>query len=113
MALSTINESLVKYSEKQPVSSALTAQKNTKGRKGAQALDPLKKAGTSRDEDYLNSILPPREFTEGGTLYVRYVSPKPATKQDVSNLIYDFKEALEKRSARLSGICTIREELYS
>ena len=61
----------------------------------------------------MNSILPPREFTELGTLYVKYVSPKPASKQDVSNLVYDFKEALEKRSARLSGICTIREELYS
>ena len=80
MAQAGISESLVKYSDKQPVSSALTAQKNAKGKKGGQAMDPLKKAGTSRDEDYLNSILPPREFTELGTLYVRYVSPKPASR---------------------------------
>jgi dynein light intermediate chain len=41
----------------------------------------------------LNSILPPKEFTDKGKLWVRYVSPTPATKVEVLNL----KEMLEKR----------------
>jgi dynein light intermediate chain len=48
-----------------------------------------------RAEDYLNSILPPKEFTEKGKLWVRYVSPTPATKVDVLNL----KILLDKRLA--------------
>lgn len=39
-----------------------------------------------RTEDYLNSILPPREYQEGGQLWVQYVSPTPATRIDVINL---------------------------
>jgi dynein light intermediate chain len=46
-----------------------------------------------RAEDYLNSILPPMEFTEKGKLWVRYVSPTPATKVEVLNL----KEMLDKK----------------
>ena len=37
--------------------------------------------------------MPPKEFTEKGKLWVRYVSPTPATVVDVLKL----KEALEKR----------------
>ena len=47
---------------------------------------PLEKTATTRNEDYLNSILPPREYTENGQLWVRYVSPTPATRVDVINL---------------------------
>lgn len=36
-----------------------------------------------RTEDYLNSILPPREFSDNGQLWVQYVSPTPATRLDV------------------------------
>ena len=58
------------------------------------------------------SILPPKEFTEKGKLWVRYVSPTPATVVDVLKL----KEALEKRlvngKARDVGICPIRENLF-
>ena len=49
-------------------------------------MDKTKKDKEKRDQDYLNSILPPREFTEGGNLLVRYVSPQPATTVDVLNL---------------------------
>jgi dynein light intermediate chain len=65
-----------------------------------------------RAEDYLNSILPPMEFTEKGKLWVRYVSPTPATKVEVLNL----KEMLDKKltigQARNVGICPIRENLF-
>ena len=39
-----------------------------------------------RTEDYLNSILPPREYQDSGQLWVQYVSPTPATRIDVINL---------------------------
>ena len=50
------------------------------------------KSNAMRTEDYLNSILPPREYQDSGQLWVQYVSPTPA---------------------RETGICPIREELYS
>jgi dynein light intermediate chain len=95
------------------VSTSLNAQKNQKGKKGKQQLAPLEKAGTTRNEDYLNSILPPREYTEQGQLWVRYVSPTPATRVDVINLQDDLDKKLQSRQARETGICPIREELYS
>jgi dynein light intermediate chain len=88
------------------------------GKKGAakkknQPLAPLEKTGSTRNEDYLNSILPPREYTENGQLWVRYVSPTPATRVDVINLQNDLDKRLQAKQARETGICPIREELYA
>ena len=100
-------ESLVKYDTPILVStSAKTGKQSGK-------LAPVKPgAGQQRAEDYLNSILPPKEFTDKGKLWVRYVSPTPATKVDVILL----KELLDKRlaygKARDVGICPIRETLF-
>ena len=84
--MTTLLESLVKYDNPILVSTSLNAQKGAKGKKGKQQLAPLERAGTTRNEDYLNSILPPREYTEGGQLWVRYVLPTPATRVDVIQL---------------------------
>ena len=67
----------------------------------------------TRNEDYLNSILPPREYPENGQLWVRYVSPTPATKTDVINLQDDLDKRLQARGARETGICPVREELFA
>merc|ERR1712000_284024 len=64
-------------------------------------------------EDALNSILPPRESTEEGNLWVQYVSSTPATRVDVINLQEDLDKKLQQRQARETGICPVREELYS
>ena len=79
-------ESLVKYDT--PI--LVSTSGKTKG-----GLAPVKvgKGEQQKAEDYLNSILPPKEFTEKGKLWVRYVSPTPATKVDVILL----KELLDKR----------------
>ena len=74
---------------------------------------PLEKAGTTRNEDYLNSILPPREYTEQGQLWVRYVSPTPATKVDVMNLQDELDKRMQAKEARETGICPKREELFA
>ncbi len=71
------------------------------------------KSGGMRTEDYLNSILPPREYQDSGQLWVQYVSPTPATRIDVINLQDELDKKLQERQARETGICPIREELYS
>ena len=48
-----------------------------------------------------------------GQLWVQYVSPTPATRQDVVNLQDELDKKLQERQARETGICPIREELYS
>ena len=103
--------SLVKYGTAILVSTSITGKK-AKGKK-QQPLAPLEKSGTSRNEDYLNSILPPREYTEQGQLWVKYVSPTPATKVDVINLQDELDKYLQSRQARETGICPIREELFA
>ena len=74
----------------------------------------MSKSQTSsqRAEDFLNSILPPKEFTEKGKLWVRYVSPTPATKVDVVNFKILLDNRLNYGQARDVGICPIREELF-
>ena len=103
-------DSLVKYGPSIPVSTSITGKKNQKKK---QQLGPVEKAGTTRNEDYLNSILPPREYTEGGQLLVRYVSPQPASKVDVMNLQDELDRKRMQRGARDTGICPIREELFA
>ena len=104
-------DSLVKYDTPILVSTSITGKKGQK--KKQQQLAPLEKTTTTRNEDYLNSILPPREYTENGQLWVRYVSPTPATRVDVINLQDELDKRLQARQARETGICPIREELYA
>mmetsp|Transcript_25990 Transcript_25990/g.61626 ORF Transcript_25990/g.61626 Transcript_25990/m.61626 type:complete len:243 (+) Transcript_25990:143-871(+) len=86
----------------------------SKGKKGdAKATAPKAPAAVSQTEDILNSILPPREWTEDGQLWVQYVSSTPATRLDVINLQEELDRKLQQRQARETGICPVREELYS
>ena len=103
-------DSLVKYDIPILVSTSVAGKKT---KKKQQQLAPLEKTATTRNEDYLNSILPPREYTENGQLWVRYVSPTPATRVDIINLQDDLDKRLQARQARETGICPIREELYA
>jgi dynein light intermediate chain, axonemal len=102
-------DSLVKYDIPILVSTSVAGKKSKK----KQQLAPLEKTAATRNEDYLNSILPPREYTENGQLWVRYVSPTPATRVDVINLQDELDKRLQARQARETGICPIREELYA
>jgi len=104
-------QSLVKYDN--PVLVSTTRDKRGKGgRKGN--LPPVEqKPGLTQTEDILNSILPPREWTEDGQLWVQYVSSTPATRLDVINLQERLDQQLQQRQARETGICPVREELYA
>jgi dynein light intermediate chain len=106
-------DSLVMYGNPIMVSTTTKAGQKAQGKK-KQQLPPIDKPGSStRNEDYLNSILPPREYTENGHLWVRYVEPTPATKIEVMNLQDNLDKKLQERQARETGICPIREELYA
>lgn len=48
-------------------------------------LDATQKAQQAT-EDILNSIIPPREYTDNGSLWVQQVSSTPATRLDVVTL---------------------------
>ncbi|KAL3912640.1 MAG: hypothetical protein SGPRY_008267 [Prymnesium sp.] len=80
---------------------------------GAKKLPPVEtKQPLTQTEDILNSILPPREWTEEGQLWVQYVSSTPATRLDVINLQEQLDHRLLQRQARETGIDPVREELY-
>merc|ERR1719364_466704 len=102
--------SLVKYDNPVLVNSA----KDKKSKKGG--LPPVVGADAkapTQTEDILNSILPPREWTEDGQLWIQYVSSTPATRLDVINLQEQLDQRLLQRQARETGICPVREELYA
>ena len=71
------------------------------------------KVNISPTADILNSILPPREWTDDGSLWVQYVSSTPATRTELVALTAELDQRLADRRARDTGVCPIREELYS
>ena len=103
-------DSLVKYETAILVSSSFSSNKSPIKSK---ALPPLKDGQSSHTRDSLNLILPPQEIVENKQLWVRYVSPTPATSADVSNLRIELDRKLETLGARDSGICEVREELHT
>jgi dynein light intermediate chain len=56
-------------------------------RRGKGAVPKLdKKTQLPSTEEVLNAILPPREWSHEGQLWVQYVASTPATRIDVVNL---------------------------
>jgi len=104
-----MHASLVKYNT--PVLISTASSKDKKGKKKAVQEKPQQ--AHTQTEDILNSILPPREWTEDDQLWVQYVSSHPATRVDVINLQEELDKRLQQRQARETGICPIREELYA
>merc|ERR1719171_776890 len=102
--------SLVKYDNPVLVNSARDKKNKGKG-KGLPPVNDSK--APTQTEDILNSILPPREWTEDGQLWIQYVSSTPATRLDVINLQEQLDLKLQQRQARETGICPVREELYA
>lgn len=99
-----------------PILVSKTFGKGTKQASNASAktsASSINSGEANKAEDYLNSILPPREYSDAGQLWVQYVSPIPATRLDVIILQEELDKKLQERQARETGICPIREELYS
>jgi hypothetical protein len=104
-------DSLVKYDNPLLISS--TRDKKGGGGGGGGGKGGDNKPQLTQTEDILNSILPPREWTEDGQLWAQYVSSTPATRLDVINLQERLDQHLQQRQARETGICPVREELYA
>lgn len=96
--------SLVKYDTPILISKSFGAggKKSAAGGGAVSGLESAKTSASSlksgdtaanKAEDYLNSILPPREYQDSGQLWVQYVSPIPATRLDVIIL----QEELDKK----------------
>lgn len=65
-------------------------------------------------EDLLDAIVPPRSYAkDDGSLFVQRIASEPATKTDVVRLQESLDQLLQQRQARETGICPIREALYS
>ena len=114
MSLQSSGFSLVKYDTPILVSKTFgkgASSSNSSAKTSASSLASGNEA--NKAEDYLNSILPPREYSDAGQLWVQYVSPIPATRLDVIILQEELDKKLQERQARETGICPIREELYS
>eukprot|EP00730_Choanoeca_flexa_P019865 TRINITY_DN9716_c0_g1_i3.p1 TRINITY_DN9716_c0_g1~~TRINITY_DN9716_c0_g1_i3.p1 ORF type:complete len:260 (+),score=67.28 TRINITY_DN9716_c0_g1_i3:46-825(+) len=76
-------------------------------------LPPVDKKASQQTEDILNAIIPPREYSDNGQLWVQQVSAGPATRLDVLNLQEQLDSKLQQRQARETGICPVRRELYA
>ena len=103
-------ESLVKYDT--PILVSTSAKKMEPSASSTSLASTKSTQPQQRAEDYLNSILPPKEFNQNGKLWVRYVSPVPATTVDVVLLKKLMDKRLDNGKARNSGICPMRETLY-
>ncbi|EQC32686.1 dynein light intermediate chain, axonemal [Saprolegnia diclina VS20] len=115
------HSSLVKYDS--PILISTTKDKKAGGSKKSKkdaekgpapgGIPSIAAASSTQTEDILNSILPPKEWTEDGQLWVQYVSSTPATRLDVINLQEQLDLKLQQKQARETGICPVREELYA
>ena len=66
-------------------------------------------------KDALNKILPPKKIInkEEKKIWVQYVTCTPVAKADVVGLQENLDRRLQTEQARETGICPIREKLYS
>jgi dynein light intermediate chain len=118
-----VQASLVKYDSPVLVSTAQGKGKKEKGFK-FEPKGKKEEKSVSSDEgaerlpvderlEILNSILPPKEWTKDGSVWIQNVSPNPATTVDVVKLKDNLDIKLQEQHARTTGICPIREELYT
>lgn len=102
-------ESLIEYGNKAQYG---YIEKNEK-----DLLNKKKDDGDEQDpislKSYLDTILPPKESTENGQIYMQFVSCTSATTNDVVNLYNKLNAQMKNSMARETGICNQREELYS
>ncbi|KAG7476217.1 hypothetical protein JOB18_049146 [Solea senegalensis] len=73
----------------------------------------LSETSRQENEGILNTILPPRVWTEENQMWVQHVSNTPCTRLDVVRLEEMLDRKLQEEQARETGICPVRRELYS
>jgi|EP00606_Chrysophyceae_sp_TOSAG23-5_P000680 dynein light intermediate chain, axonemal len=68
---------------------------------------------TAKLDEMIHAMLPAREWVEESGIWSQHVSMEPASRLDVITLQERLDAKLSERKARESGICPVREELYS
>jgi hypothetical protein len=81
MSAAPATASLVKYE-----SATVVTGRARRPKIAVPKLDRKTASALPATEDLLSAILPPREWTADGVLWVQHVSPTPATRIDVVNL---------------------------
>ena len=124
----TLTNSLVKYDTPFLVSSSKTNKKtlqdlNSNEEEADKYLNDIIKNGGHQGQygeafdfsvkDALNKILPPKKITEREKTWVQYVTCCPVTKAEVVNLQEGLDRRLQTEKGRETGICPIREQLYT
>ena len=124
----TLTNSLVKYDTPFLVSSSKTNKKtlqdlNSNEEEADIYLNNIIKNGGHQGQygeafdfsvkDALNKILPPKKITEREKTWVQYVTCCPVTKAEVVNLQEGLDRRLQTEKGRETGICPIREQLYT
>jgi dynein light intermediate chain len=124
----TLTKSLVKYDTPFLVSSSKTNKKtlqdlNSNEEEADIYLNNIIKNGGHQGQygeafdfsvkDALNKILPPKKITEREKTWVQYVTCCPVTKAEVVNLQEGLDRRLQTEKGRETGICPIREQLYT
>lgn len=102
-------ESLIEYGVKTQYGYVPKSEKEMlkKKNQNPEEQDPLSL------KSYLDTILPPKESTENGQIYMQFVSCTSATTNDVVKLSNKLDNQMKSSGARETGICNQREELYS
>jgi hypothetical protein len=79
----------------------------------AAASKKASKGSVGELDDVLNSVLPPRMWTQpDGTSWVQYVSKVPPSRPELAQLAAALEQRLQQRQAKGTGICAVRSELY-
>lgn len=106
---------LIRYENPQLLSQKeqYVVRKGLSRRNDAEADDGAEENSAALKIEVLNSITPPREYEQDGQAWVQYVSAAPSTAKEVISLQSRFDKLLEKKQARETGICPIREHLYA
>lgn len=103
-----MSDSLVRYSD--PIEAGVAKERKAKAKAGKA---PTGEEGAGLASDVLGSLIPPREFKDGGQSWVQFVSEAPATRTEVVALQKELDKRLVERKAREIGICPVRQELYA
>lgn len=64
-------------------------------------------------KETLNAIFPPKTWEKEGRKFYQYISFEPATRTKSKELYNNFEKKLKERRARETGICPIREQIFS
>jgi len=122
----TLISSLVKYDTPYLISSTAKNKKTLEDLKESEekSNEYLRKIINKDDDDSLsnfkysvkdalNRLLPPKKITDKDQEWVQYVTCTPVAKSDVVNLQENLERKLQTEQARETGICPIREKLYT